>query len=94
MNHGITIEERLEIFAEKGYLGGFTLRIWDSKAKSLRKQGIILDNPKPTGRKGEAQYEVCFLFPVPGTFSEKLYNIAMEYRRDRRLSFSALIPTK
>lgn len=92
MNHGITIEERLKIFAEKGYLGGFTLKVWDSKAKSLRKQGIFLDNPQPTGRKGEAQYEICFLFPVPGTFSEELYNIAMEYRRDCGLSFSSLMP--
>ena len=94
MNHGITIEERLEIFAEKGFLGGFTLRIWNSKAKSLIKQGILLENPVPTGRKGEAQYEVSFLIPTPGTFSEELYNTAMEYRKIKGISPLTLNPNK
>ena len=78
MTHRITIEERLEVFAQGGLTHGFTLRLWDSKAKSLEKQGIVLSNPKPTGRKGENQYEIDFSLPLPGTFSQELYNIAME----------------
>lgn len=71
------IEERLEAFASRGKTNGFTLRIWSSKAKALEKQGIILRNPKPTGRIGEAEYEIDFSIPMPGTFSEYLYEIAM-----------------
>lgn len=79
MTHRITIEERLEIFAQGGLTHGFTLRLWDSKAKALEKQGIVLRNPKPTGRKGEKQYEIDFSLPLPGTLSQELYNIAKEH---------------
>ena len=83
MNYRITIEDRLEAYAEKGELGGFTLKLWKSKAKSLEKQGIVLHNPVPTGREGEAQYEIDFSIPIPGTFSEELYNMAMKVRQKK-----------
>lgn len=82
MNHHITIEDRLESFAENGMLCGFTLKLWNSKAKSLEKMGIMLRNPISTGRKGEYEYEIDFSIPIPGTFSEELYNIAMAYRKE------------
>ena len=80
MTHRITIEERLEIFAQGGLTGGFTLKLWKSKAKSLEKQGIVLFNPKPTGRNGEMKYEIDYSVPIPGTLSETLYQMAMESR--------------
>ena len=80
MTHCITIEERLEVFAQGGRTHGFTLRLWHSKAKALEKQGIVLRNPKPTERKGEKQYEIDFSLPIPGTLSQKLYDIAKKNR--------------
>lgn len=79
MTHRISIEDRLEIFAQGGLTHGFTLRLWNAKAKTLEKQGIILRNPKPTGRKGENQYEIDFSNPTPGTFSQELYDIAKKH---------------
>lgn len=80
MTEKFGIEQRLEEFAELGKDHGFTLRIWDSKVKSLEKEGIRLLNPKPTGRRGENRYEIDFSNPVPGTMSERLYHIALQVR--------------
>ena len=73
----LTIEDRLMIFAEGGITNGFTLRLWKDKAKKLEKEGIVLRNPVPTGRSGETKYEIDFSVPMPGTFSEQLYEIAV-----------------
>lgn len=81
MTDHITIEERLEIFALKGFTGGFTLKLWPCKAKSLEKQGIILRQQKPTSRKGEYTYEIDFSMPIPNTLSEELYNIAIKHQK-------------
>lgn len=78
MTEKFGIEQRLEEFAELGKDHGFTLRIWDSKVKSLEKEGIRLLNPKPTGRMGEHRYEIDFSHPIPGTMSERLYHIALQ----------------
>ena len=81
----ITIEDRLVIFAQGGMTKGFTLKIWKNKVKHLEKEGIKLKNPQPTGKKGLSKYEVDFSEPVPDTFSEKLFDIAVEngYKEDR-----------
>ena len=80
MYHHTTIEDRLEAFDLKGKTCGFTLKLWSSKAKSLEKRGIILRNPQPTERKGEALYEIDFSLPLPGSYAEELYNIAQKNR--------------
>ena len=74
----IPIEDRLAIFAQGGMMKGFTLKIWKRKAVYLEKEGIKLTNPKPTGKKGLSKYEVDFSTPIPGTLSQRLYNLAME----------------
>ena len=73
----LSIEERLTIFAEGGRLNGFTLRLWADQAAKLQRQGIVLTNPIPTGRKGETRYDIDFSLPLPGTMSETLYYIAV-----------------
>ena len=83
MNYRVTIEDRLESFAAKGQLGGFTLKLWNSKAKSLQRQGIVLHNPVPTEREGEIRYEIDFSIPVPGTLSQQLYDTAMKVRKQK-----------
>jgi len=83
MKHHISIEDRLEMYAEHGYTKGFTLKIWNPKANYLRLQGVSLRNPIPTDRRGEYQYEVDFSAPLPGTLSERLYKIAMEVNPDQ-----------
>lgn len=92
MNYHISIEDRLESFAENGILCGFTLKLWKSKAKSLEKMGIVLRNPIPTGRKGECEYEIDYSIPIPGTFSEELYNMAMAFQKANRVFFSPSEP--
>ena len=74
----ITLLERLEVFAEGGVLNGFTLRLWDKQAERLKKEGILLKNPQPTGRKGENRYEIDFSSPIHGTLSMRLYLMALE----------------
>ena len=78
MSSHITIEERLEIFAQRGMTHGFSLKLWPSKAKALRREGIVLSNPRPTGRRGEKRFDINFSNPTPGKFSETLFLMAME----------------
>ena len=74
----LTIEERLVILAESGRVNGFTLKLWNSQVSRLQKQGIVVTNPRHTERKGENRYDIDFSLPLPGTMSEKLYNIAVK----------------
>lgn len=74
----ISIEDRLTIFAESGMVNGFTLNIWKAKAKKLMQEGIKLENPQPTGKKGLTKYGIDFSDPIPGTLSERLFMMAME----------------
>lgn len=80
MTPRITIEDRLENKAYKGITCGFTLKLWPSQAKALERKGLVLRNPKPTKRRGEKEYEIDFSIPVPGTYSEDLYKIAVEHQ--------------
>ena len=76
----LSIEDRLEIFAEGGLFNGFTLCLWNKQADHLLEEGIILSDPKPTGRKGEYRYKIDFSHPSKGTLSERLYLMACEAR--------------
>lgn len=71
-------EERLESFARQGRTAGFRITLWKGQAKKLGKEGIVLRDELPTETKGKFSYSVDFSLPVPGTFSERLNQIAWE----------------
>ena len=72
----VTIEERLVEYASLGYTKGFRLNIWHRKASQLSREGIRLTEARPTGREGESRYKIDFSVPIPGTFSQTLFDLA------------------
>lgn len=73
-----TYEEKLKSFARNGRTRGFRIKLWKGQAKKVEKEGVILRDPKETDQKGQMSYEVDFSWPIPGTLSEELYEIACQ----------------
>lgn len=74
--HKQIIEDLKNCALSTGRTSGIRKKLWKSQAKFLQSEGIVLSNPKATKRVGEAEYEIDFSKPVPGTLSEELFNAA------------------
>lgn len=73
-----TYEEKLKVFARNGRTSGFRITLWKGQAQKVEKEGVILRDPKATDKKGRMSYAVDFSWPIPGTLSEELYEIACQ----------------
>ena len=80
MLDGLTIEERLEIFAEKGQTSAY-LKLWKNQIFKLQKEGFDVDVIFPTSRRGE--YYCCVYWEEPhGPGASALRELTLESLED------------
>ena len=81
---GLSILERLEIFAEGGVSKGFSLRLWKKQAEQLKNWGISLGEPSPTEREGAARYAIDFSNPPADTVADRLCQTAKKAKSETK----------
>ncbi len=74
-------ETILELYAEDGLSMDIPLLLWDREAKKLEQKGIRLEKVFSTPNPNKSKYLASFAAPVKGTWSEDLFHIAVEARK-------------